>query len=632
MEMMAGISQFWNTALGRASGSIVFAALAYIALKYILPLTTRRTRYEIDDIVIGVLRWPLPTIVFFSIMMTALPLLGLSEKSVYILTRVFIVLLIIGSSYLLLRLISQIGVRYAEEHAKQTESNLDDVLVPLITRRVIPLLILVITVICVLWAVGINLGGVFAGLGAVSFLLIFLFQEPLSNLFSGVYLVLDVPFKYGDLIILEDEKTYRVEEIGTRVTKLYNTDDHTVAFIPNNKLAGQRLINLTRPNVELRVKMQIGIAYGTENLARAQEILTEAANTHPHVLGDVDIKLKAMTSKMGNTSDESARIRLTMEMERLQVESSVRGLCENLIRQLEFLAQFVHRLERGGLDIKERENIQVAFDRIWLLVSDMRRKLTVWVHLIARLDMIYKLVGTPIGISEPAIHKRLPSVDQLELWRKEASRPDEIRAQLLENDNLAVIGTFSEIDEEFYLAGSIPWLDFSKEIDSQGVKASTSKILENWMREMQTWGTFKDFYELYQSWHKPVRDLLHSLGACSQVKRLRGEGEFRLDEQLHKVIKLLEERFPLQIPGWQQPDADFIGFGASSIDFQLGFFVDDLVREHFERMNDVFSEVGLDIMKKFREEHIEIPFPQMDIWFRDKWVKHTLRNISGRNR
>lgn len=626
MDILTTGLQLWDTFLGRVIGSLIIAGLAYLVLKLGIPLVTRQTRYEIDDVIVGILRWPLPLIVVFSGLVSALPLAGLPEHLVSIGTSVYVVLLTIIIAYLLLKILSDVIVLYAEEHARESESNLDDVLVPLLTRRIIPLVIFITAIIVGLWAIGVDLGAALTGLGALSFLLIFLFQEPLSNLFSGVYLVLDVPFKYGDLIVLEDGETYHVRDIGTRVTKLYNIDKHTLVFVPNNKLAGQQLTNLTRPNVELRMKMQVGVAYDTRDLARVQELLVEAANAHPHVLGDFSAKKNALSRKMEQTTtDENQRMRLAMELERLAVENGTRLICEDLIHRLQFLRQFVHDLEAGGLDPRERRGIQTTIDQVWPMVGDMRRKFTIWVHLVGRLDATYKWndYSTPLTAAE--VERRLPHIEQLEEWRRTRAGVDEIKSWLLKNNNLAVLGVFPNVDEEFYLAGSTPWLEFSREIASQESRASMGKALKTWMEEQPTWAAFKDYYALYQGWHKPIRDLLRRLDECSHLEQLRGEAQFRLDSRLDKVITILEEKFLLRTPGWQAPGVDFIGFGASSIDFRLEFFVDDLVREHFELLDDVFSEVGLEIMDKFSAEGIEIPFPQMDVSFRNEWLKDVVQ-------
>ena len=51
-----------------------------------------------------------------------------------------------------------------------------------------------------------------------------------------------------------------------------------------------------------------------------------------------------------------------------------------------------------------------------------------------------------------------------------------------------------------------------------------------------------------------------------------------------------------------------MGFGDSSLDFQLRVWIDDI-----DYMNAVRSELNQEIDRQFRERGIEIPFPQRDI-------------------
>ena len=54
-----------------------------------------------------------------------------------------------------------------------------------------------------------------------------------------------------------------------------------------------------------------------------------------------------------------------------------------------------------------------------------------------------------------------------------------------------------------------------------------------------------------------------------------------------------------------------MGFGESSLDFQLRVWIDDI-----DFMNAVRSELNLEIDRRFRERGIEIPFPQRDLHLR----------------
>ncbi len=84
------------------------------------------------------------------------------------------------------------------------------------------------------------------------------------------------------------------------------------------------------------------------------------------------------------------------------------------------------------------------------------------------------------------------------------------------------------------------------------------------------------------------------------------------------VVKILEEsasEHP-EVIGENAVEGRFIDFGNSSLDFQLLFFCENIFR--IERVK---SDIRKIINKKFIENNISIPFPQLDLHFKS--------NISG---
>lgn len=61
-----------------------------------------------------------------------------------------------------------------------------------------------------------------------------------------------------------------------------------------------------------------------------------------------------------------------------------------------------------------------------------------------------------------------------------------------------------------------------------------------------------------------------------------------------------------------EPDVHFAGFGDSSLDFILHFYSSELWR-----IEKIKSNLRIKINEKFRENNIEIPFPQRDLWLRN---------------
>lgn len=67
-----------------------------------------------------------------------------------------------------------------------------------------------------------------------------------------------------------------------------------------------------------------------------------------------------------------------------------------------------------------------------------------------------------------------------------------------------------------------------------------------------------------------------------------------------------------KILNFPRPFVRFIGFGDSSLDFQLLFWTTEMIR-----IEDIKSDLRFAIDQAFRENKISIPFPQRDVWFRN---------------
>ncbi|MEZ5032672.1 MAG: mechanosensitive ion channel [Saprospiraceae bacterium] len=96
---------------------------------------------------------------------------------------------------------------------------------------------------------------------------------------------------------------------------------------------------------------------------------------------------------------------------------------------------------------------------------------------------------------------------------------------------------------------------------------------------------------------------------------------FRIDvgvaygSDVDKVIGILEEsaREHPDVSGHQLIEGRLVNFGNSSLDFQLLFFSKNIFR-----INKVKSDIRRIINRKFQENGVVIPFPQMDVHIKDR--------------
>lgn len=85
-------------------------------------------------------------------------------------------------------------------------------------------------------------------------------QESLSNVFAGIMLTIDRPFKPGDWVEVEG-KEGKVLDANWRSTRILTRDDDII-YVPNSTMAKGNIINLTDPTPEHLCKKRVGIDYG----------------------------------------------------------------------------------------------------------------------------------------------------------------------------------------------------------------------------------------------------------------------------------------------------------------------------------------------------------------------------------
>ena len=146
------------------------------------------------------------------------------------------------------------------------------------------ILIIVFGITNFLSTFNVEFGVLVAGVGVVGLVIALAAQDTLSNFFSGILLLLDQGFKTGDMIYFND--TYcLIREIGLRSTKIYDIVNHVIIIIPNNALANQNILNLTKPDRYYRLRIEVGVSYDS-NPDEVESALIEVAKENSNVEHD----------------------------------------------------------------------------------------------------------------------------------------------------------------------------------------------------------------------------------------------------------------------------------------------------------------------------------------------------------
>jgi len=134
-------------------------------------------------------------------------------------------------------------------------------------------------VLLIIW--GVNPVGWLASAGIVGLALGFAAKDTLGNLFSGFFIVADAPYKIGDYINLDSGERGKVCAIGLRSTRLLTRDDVEIT-IPNGVIANAKIINESGGPLSLRIRIIVGVAYGSD-ADQVVQLLLKAGTEHSEV-------------------------------------------------------------------------------------------------------------------------------------------------------------------------------------------------------------------------------------------------------------------------------------------------------------------------------------------------------------
>jgi len=152
-------------------------------------------------------------------------------------------------------------------------------------RNAVAVLLFLTGVYAIMVAWGINVTGLVASAGIVGLALSFAAQDTLSNLFAGVAILADKPYRIGDVIIIDGGERGEVTHIGLRSTRLLTRDDVEIS-IPNSVMGNAKIINEAGgPPQRFRIRASVGVAYGSD-IDTVIQILERIGQGHANVLSD----------------------------------------------------------------------------------------------------------------------------------------------------------------------------------------------------------------------------------------------------------------------------------------------------------------------------------------------------------
>src|SRR3989338_1308567 len=141
----------------------------------------------------------------------------------------------------------------------------------------------IVLLIILLSNLGVNVTGLLAGLGIMGIIVGFALQDTLGNLASGVFIILNKPFKVGDWINV-GSIVGMVEKVGIAACEL-NSPDNIKITIPNKKIWGDIIQNYTGNPTRKIFNLDVGISYDSD-MDKAIKIVNGILKNDSRVLKD----------------------------------------------------------------------------------------------------------------------------------------------------------------------------------------------------------------------------------------------------------------------------------------------------------------------------------------------------------
>ncbi len=238
-------------------GIVVYKAITFLVARRVRSLAERFGSSWASTLV-TVLSSPLAISVMGAVLWLSYPILRLPVQAtvvINLLIRTLIIFSIVWAAYRLTDVMAEMLAAKASE----TETKLDDQLVPLL-RKSLKLLIVVAGVLLILQNLNINVASLLAGLGIGGLAVAFAAKDTLANFFGSIMIFLDRPFQIGDWIVVDGVEGI-VEEVGFRSTRI-RTFYNSLVCIPNSRFTDRPIDNYGARRYR-RIFTTLGVSYDT---------------------------------------------------------------------------------------------------------------------------------------------------------------------------------------------------------------------------------------------------------------------------------------------------------------------------------------------------------------------------------
>lgn len=158
-------------------------------------------------------------------------------------------------------------------------------------QNVINIIIIILAVYLIFSAWEIDMTAWLASAGIVGIAVGFAAKDTLANLFSGVFIMADAPYKVGDYVVLDTKERGKITHIGIRSTRMLTRDDIEIT-IPNSVMGNTKIINESGgPHEKSRCRVPVGVSYNAD-IDLVRDVLLQIAKQESTVCTDPEPRVR----------------------------------------------------------------------------------------------------------------------------------------------------------------------------------------------------------------------------------------------------------------------------------------------------------------------------------------------------
>ncbi|MEE2918953.1 MAG: mechanosensitive ion channel domain-containing protein [Bacteroidota bacterium] len=177
--------------------------------------------------------------------------------------------------------LARIGLAVARRGLARAAAKAMDAAKTFILGRLLTSVVWAVATMLALSTLGVDLTALWAGSAALLVGVGIGLQGFFNDVVSGFVLLFEGGVAVGNVLEVDGELV-RVERIDLRSTRVVTVTGELIV-LPNSKVAGEAVINLSQGDSAMRIRVDVGVAYGSD-VELVMRLLSEAMAAQPEVL------------------------------------------------------------------------------------------------------------------------------------------------------------------------------------------------------------------------------------------------------------------------------------------------------------------------------------------------------------